>query len=410
MSGREVEWVLVVHYGSAAHRATYGRLSGTTYTKDYLQLSRLPGFLETVRKAFSVSPGKTTPIKLIYKWPKGTAKGEFVFISADRPHLKWVTRTGAPKAWRMTPSPDASTEETIPGDPSRLSSAEADKELEKIGTRGAGQPYLFAVKLKDEPDTLHLRVFLKDPNPSFSWADIQQVPNEVRSLAAKTSSRRALAWKLFDGSSRPEGIIKFDPNENHGAWGALEKPKTSPTASSSHPPRLPVASPSSNELADAESEQLEFAPELVSLYNKQIVDKNYAVPDKHANSKTRGSAQRAFAQTVKSNYGYRCAVTGIQTREFLVAAHIVPWSEDETIRLDPSNGICLSLIVDRAFETGYLYIEDDLTLRVDRKKLETDKALSSELQKYDGKKLREPSNDNPRREYLERRRDRFRQT
>jgi predicted restriction endonuclease len=67
----------------------------------------------------------------------------------------------------------------------------------------------------------------------------------------------------------------------------------------------------------------------------------------------------------KANYGNRCAITGITTRSFLIAAHVVPWSEDQSIRLDPSNGICLSLLVDRAFENGCLEIEDDYTIRID---------------------------------------------
>ncbi|KGX48021.1 hypothetical protein Y043_6283 [Burkholderia pseudomallei MSHR2138] len=40
MAAQPVEWVLVVYYGPSAHRATYGRLSNTKYTKDYIQLSR----------------------------------------------------------------------------------------------------------------------------------------------------------------------------------------------------------------------------------------------------------------------------------------------------------------------------------------------------------------------------------
>lgn len=92
-------------------------------------------------------------------------------------------------------------------------------------------------------------------------------------------------------------------------------------------------------------------------------------------AKTRGSAQRAFAKAVKTNYGFRCAVSGIKSRDFLIAAHIVPWSEDQTIRLDPSNGIGLSLLVDRAFEKGYLRIEDDHTIRIDLDRVGDDHAL-----------------------------------
>ena len=100
----------------------------------------------------------------------------------------------------------------------------------------------------------------------------------------------------------------------------------------------------------------------------------------------------------------RCAITGIETSEFLVAAHIVPWSTDQSIRLDPSNGICLSLLVDRAFEKGYLIIEDDLTIRVDGDRLGDDDSLRSQLEPYSGRKLNAPVVGGPKIEYLQRRR------
>ena len=120
--------------------------------------------------------------------------------------------------------------------------------------------------------------------------------------------------------------------------------------------------------------------------------------------KTRGSAQRAFANAVKSNYGYRCAITGIESRDFLVASHIVPWSEDQSIRLDPSNGICLSVLMDRAFEKGHLLIEDDLSIRIDWPKVGTDVELRRQLEPYDGQELMQPKAGTAQPAYLQRRR------
>ena len=49
MAAQPVEWVLVVYYGPAAHRATYGRqVKSKRYTKDYIQLSRKKPFLDAV--------------------------------------------------------------------------------------------------------------------------------------------------------------------------------------------------------------------------------------------------------------------------------------------------------------------------------------------------------------------------
>jgi predicted restriction endonuclease len=120
--------------------------------------------------------------------------------------------------------------------------------------------------------------------------------------------------------------------------------------------------------------------------------------------KTRGSAQRAFANAVKSNYGHKCAITGMESKDFLVAAHIVPWSEDQSVRLDPSNGICLSLLIDRAFEKGHLLIEDDLSIRINWLKVGSDGVLRRQLEPYDGQKLMQPKAGAAHPAYLQRRR------
>lgn len=128
-------------------------------------------------------------------------------------------------------------------------------------------------------------------------------------------------------------------------------------------------------------------------------------PDLYTYQKTRGSAQRAFADRVKSDYGNTCALTGITTRHFLVASHIVPWSEDHTIRLDPTNGICLSTLVDRAFEDGYLRIAQDGVVHVNHHKLGGDTALAQELMPYNGVPLQKPSKFPPNPKWLQRRWD-----
>ena len=36
--------------------------------------------------------------------------------------------------------------------------------------------------------------------------------------------------------------------------------------------------------------------------------------------------------------------------KLLVASHIIPWSENKEERLNPTNGICLSSLYDKAFD------------------------------------------------------------
>jgi len=156
----------------------------------------------------------------------------------------------------------------------------------------------------------------------------------------------------------------------------------------------------------SDDQAAEFAdsdPGQVSGFRRNIAEGDYSVPDQYATSKTRGSAQRAFAERVKRNYGYRCALTGVSTREFLVASHIVPWGADETTRVDPSNGICLSKLVDRAFDTGYLAIGVDSTVFVDLARLESDPAMYDVLAPLHGVKLAQPLAESPNPNHLRRR-------
>jgi len=344
----------------------------------------------------------------------------------------------------MTPLPSDAVPETIPGNPDHSRFEDADRELSQITSRGGGQPYLMAIKLKDESRTLHLRAYLGNPSNQFAWADLKLVPEEIQTLAAQTSQSSALEWSLFKGGGispsnrvkeavsrlatpedwtsvvdsldvdtgralidylrRPGDGLFFDPTRNHDAW--------------SRPAPLPMAvAESADDLLqalegrfpaipqeDSTAEGLETDPVEVEDFRNQIAQGSYAVDDATATTKTRGSAQRAFADAVKANYGNRCAITGLTTKDFLIASHIVPWSKDHNIRLDPSNGICLSLLVDRAFEKGYLTIEDDLTIRIDEDRIGKDEELRRQLQQFHGKALSPPRKQPPRIEYLQRRR------
>ncbi len=344
----------------------------------------------------------------------------------------------------MSRAPSEATAETIPGNPAHLDFGAAENELALLTARGAGQPYLLAIKLRDESRTLHLRAYLKDPSEGFEWADLRLVPKDIQALAARTSRQSALAWTLlhsagaaptadiedvlsqlvesqnrtsvFDALDTDAGHelisylkapghgLFFNPTRNHDAW-VQPAPLAKEVAASINDflqtleTRFPETSRS-----DAAAEALESDPKEVAAFREKMEHKNYAVADSMATVKTRGSAQKVFAEAVKANYAYRCAITGIGTKDFLVASHIVPWSEDQSIRIDPSNGICLSLLVDRAFEKGQLLIEDDLTIRINWDKVGDDDALRRQLESYEGQRLSVPEREAPQPKYLQRRR------
>jgi len=59
-----------------------------------------------------------------------------------------------------------------------------------------------------------------------------------------------------------------------------------------------------------------------------------------------------------SVYDNRCAITGINEKDLLLASHIKPWSVDVENRLNPQNGLCLSALYDRAFDKGLISIDE----------------------------------------------------
>jgi DNA-cytosine methyltransferase len=74
--------------------------------------------------------------------------------------------------------------------------------------------------------------------------------------------------------------------------------------------------------------------------------------------------QNFFRRAVLSSYGGRCCMSGVSEPRLLIASHIVPWSKDKQNRLNPSNGLCLSAIHDRAFDKGLITLSDDLKIIV----------------------------------------------
>ncbi len=69
--------------------------------------------------------------------------------------------------------------------------------------------------------------------------------------------------------------------------------------------------------------------------------------------------QSFFRNAVLSSYDYKCCITGIENVELLEACHIVDWSEDETIRTNPQNGLCLSPLFHKAYDELLIAITPD---------------------------------------------------
>ena len=72
--------------------------------------------------------------------------------------------------------------------------------------------------------------------------------------------------------------------------------------------------------------------------------------------------QSFFREMILASYKTRCAICSLPKPELLVASHIVPWSLDFSLRMNPQNGICMCVLHDKAFDKGLLSITDDYRL------------------------------------------------
>ena len=109
--------------------------------------------------------------------------------------------------------------------------------------------------------------------------------------------------------------------------------------------------------------------------------------------------QSFFRSAVLSAYSERCCITGLSVPGLLVASHIVPWSHDPVNRVNPRNGLLLSVLHDRAFDTGLLTINDDMTVKVSPAYSE-DGFFSTSVVAYHGQPIRLPEKFAPDREFL----------
>lgn len=113
--------------------------------------------------------------------------------------------------------------------------------------------------------------------------------------------------------------------------------------------------------------------------------------------------QDFFREIVLNNFDSKCAISGIDIPEMLRASHIVPWSKDEKIRVNPENGLCLSALYDVAFDQGFIGVSTDhkIILAEKLKKRKKEVYFQEHFGRLEGVEIRSPSKFFPRKEFLE---------
>jgi putative restriction endonuclease len=113
--------------------------------------------------------------------------------------------------------------------------------------------------------------------------------------------------------------------------------------------------------------------------------------------------QNFFRKTVVSSYGFSCAICGTNIPNLLIASHIVPWARNKKLRLMPTNGISLCASHDKAFDKGYLSLEENYKIILSERLNDYDDNYFVKLMFFDfaGKTIIRPFRFLPDKECLE---------
>ena len=153
----------------------------------------------------------------------------------------------------------------------------------------------------------------------------------------------------------------------------------------------------------------ETDPQIISTKLIRYFDLTKDGEDVDTESKRR-KGQDYFRRMILTNYGFRCALTGIDIPQLLLASHIIPWKDKshKKERLNPSNGICLSALYDKAFDKGLItFSPDDYSVRLSSalRENETKEYYDQHFGCIVGRKLILPLEYLPNRDFLAYHRD-----
>ena len=87
----------------------------------------------------------------------------------------------------------------------------------------------------------------------------------------------------------------------------------------------------------------------------------------------------------------------------LEAGHIVPYRDDEDLRVDPHNGLCLAQTHHAAFDQGLFTFDEDLRLVLSKslKDYLPNHQLSKDFVAFEGQPLQLPERFAPKKKYFE---------
>jgi putative restriction endonuclease len=104
--------------------------------------------------------------------------------------------------------------------------------------------------------------------------------------------------------------------------------------------------------------------------------------------------QKFFRDAVLASYNIKCALCHLNLPELLNASHIIPWRICVEKRADPTNGISLCVLHDRAFDKGLISFNESYEVILS-KRIKASRPLSAILKigllDFEGVKISLPS-------------------
>ena len=114
--------------------------------------------------------------------------------------------------------------------------------------------------------------------------------------------------------------------------------------------------------------------------------------------------QRFFREVILASYENTCCITGISIPALLNASHIKPWRNSDPLmeRTNPQNGLCLNALHDKAFDLGFITVDQDyrIVLSKQLKEMYRVEVIQEYFAKYDGVQIQLPHRFLPSKEFL----------
>ncbi len=144
-------------------------------------------------------------------------------------------------------------------------------------------------------------------------------------------------------------------------------------------------------LSDASEELLSIIFETIEMSNSTGIPQRTTVKTGEAWKRVKSRiGQQRFSEEIKKLYDSKCCFPecDVMDPRFLIGAHISRWSDNFLAMGNLSNGLCLCLFHDKAFEYGYFVLNDEIQIEAGKNFREDGSVFAVTLKKQFGEKLR----------------------